>query len=116
MAGWDEVREIAGALPGAEESTTYGQPAFKVGGKLYAWLSPDRNARGALAVRVDPGEKELLLASDDTYFQTPHYDGHPILLVHLDRATREQLEERIEDSWLLRAPTRLVDAYVAERG
>jgi hypothetical protein len=114
MADWNTVREIAGVLPGAEESTTYGQPAFKVGGKLFAWLSPDRTAEGALAVRVDPGEKELLLGSDDAYFQTPHYDDHPILLVRLERVTRTQLEERIEDSWLLRAPTRLADAYVAE--
>jgi hypothetical protein len=115
MASWETVREIAGGFPGAEESTTYGQPAFKVGGKLFAWLSPDRAATGALAVRVDPGEKELLLESDASYFQTPHYDGHPIVLVHLDRATRAQLAERIEDSWLLRAPKRLADAYVAER-
>ncbi len=60
-------------------------------------------------------EAELLLGSDDAYFRTPHYDGHPILLVRLDRVGRRQLEERIEDSWLLRAPKRLVDAYLAER-
>ena len=65
MIDWETVREIAERLPGAEESTTYGQPALKVSGKLFAWLSPDRAAEGALAVRVDPGEKELLLASDD---------------------------------------------------
>ena len=112
-AGWATVREIASALPGAEESTTYGQPAFKVGGKLFACLSPDRAAEGALAVRVDPDEKELLLGSDDAYFRTPHYDGHPILLVHLERADRRQLEERIVESWLLRATKRLADAYVS---
>ena len=116
MADWATVRDIAGAFPGAEESTTYGQPAFKVGGKLFAWLSPDRAAAGALAVRVDPEEKELLLDSDDAYFQTPHYDGHPILLIRLERVGRRQLEERIEDSWLLRAPKRLVDAFVADAG
>lgn len=115
-ASWETVRRIAGALPGAEESTTYGQPAFKVGGRLFAWLSPDGAAKGALAVRVDPDEKELLLASDGAYFQTPHYNGHPILLIRLDQVSRRQLEERIEDSWLLRAPTRLAAAYVAERG
>ena len=55
MADWDTVRELAGAFPGAEESTTYGKPCFKVKGKLFAWLSPDDAAEGALAVRVDPG-------------------------------------------------------------
>jgi hypothetical protein len=115
MADWETVREIAGALPGAEESTTYGQPAFKVSGKLFAWLSPDRAAAGALAVRVDPDEKELLLAASEAYFQTPHYDSHPILLIDLDRTTSRQLAERIEDSWLLRAPKGLVDVFVAEQ-
>jgi len=112
MADWSTVREIAGTFPGAEESTTYGQPAFKTGGKLFAWISPDRAAEGALAVRVDPDEKELLLESDDT----PHYDGHPTLLIRLESVDRRRLEGRIEDSWLLRAPKRIVDAYLADGG
>jgi hypothetical protein len=111
MPDWETVREIAGAFPGAEESTTYGKPAFKVGGKLFVWISPDRRADDALAVRVDPDEKELILDSDDTFFSTTHYDGHPIVLIRLERATRAQLEERIEDSWLLRAPKGLADEY-----
>jgi hypothetical protein len=116
MADWETVRAIAGALPGAEESTTYGQPAFKVVGKLFAWVSPDRHAEGALAVRVDPEEKEFAIAANpDVFFQTAHYEGQPILLVRLERADRAQLEERIEESWLLRAPKRLADAYLAER-
>ena len=49
------------------------------------------------------------------FFQTAHYEGHPILLVRLEHADRPQLEERIEESWLLRAPKRLADAYLAER-
>jgi hypothetical protein len=113
MADWDTVREIAGSFPGAEESTTYGQPAFKVGGKLFAWISPDRTAQGALALRVDPDEKPLLIdAFPDRYFQTPHYDGHPTLLVRMDHIDRGELRDRIEDAWLLRAPKRLVDEFV----
>ena len=115
MADWDTVRAIASTLPGAEESTTYGKPAFKVKGKLFAWVSPDSAAKDALAVRVDPGELGLFLdTAADRYFQTPHYHGHPILLVRMEHISREELAERIEDSWLLRAPKRLVDAYVAE--
>ena len=115
MADWDTVRAIAVTLPGAEESTTYGKPAFKVKGKLFAWVSPDDTAEGALAVRVDPEELGLFVENGaDRYFQTPHYHGHPILLVRLESISPQELEERIEDSWLLRAPKRLVDAYVAE--
>jgi hypothetical protein len=115
MSVWERVRPLASSLPGAEESTTYGQPCFKVGGKLFAWLSSDRAAEGALALRADPDELPLLLeTAPDRYFQTPHYHGHPIVLVHLERIEEDELRERIEDSWLLRAPKRLVDAYAAE--
>ena len=114
MSHWNTVREIAGSLPGAEESTTYGKPAFKVKGKLFVWVSPDAAANDALAVRVDPGELPLLLESaPDRYFQTPHYHGEPIVLIHMDRIEPQELGERIEDSWLLRAPRRLVDAFGA---
>jgi len=116
VADWDTVRELAGAFPGVEESTTYGKPALKVQGKLFAWVSPD-DAEGALALRVDPGELPLLLdTAPDRYFQTPHYHGHPIVLVRMDRIEPSELGERIEDSWLLRAPKRLVDAFVAAGG
>jgi hypothetical protein len=116
VSSWGTVREIARGLPGAEESTTYGQPAFKVDGKLFAWLSPDRHAEGALAVRVDPEEKPLLIDSDPAaYFETRHYEGHPILLVRLDRVARPALRERIEESWLLRAPRRRVEEFLARR-
>ena len=114
MSHWNTVREIAASLPGAEESTTYGKPAFKVKGKLFVWVSPDAAANDALAVRVDPGELPLLLESaPDRYFQTPHYHGEPIVLIHMDRIEPQELGERIEDSWLLRAPRRLVDAFGA---
>jgi hypothetical protein len=112
MADWETVRAFASTLPGAEESTSYGKPAFKVKGKLFAWVSPDDAADGALAVRVDHDELALFVeTSPDRYFQTPHYHGHPILLVRMDAISPEELGERIEDSWLLRAPRRLVDEH-----
>ena len=59
-------------------------------------MSPDRAAAGALALRVDPDEKPLLLETlSDRYFQTPHYDGHPVVLVHMERIDAEVLRERI---------------------
>ena len=75
-------------------------------------MSP--NEHGALCVHVDPGEKELLLESNpEAYFTTPHYAGHPMLLVRFEHIDRDELGQRIEDAWLLRAPKRLVDEFVA---
>lgn len=36
VVNFETVCEIARTLPGAEESTSYGTPAFKVKGKLFA--------------------------------------------------------------------------------
>jgi hypothetical protein len=115
VADWKTVRKLASAFPGVEEGLTYGKPSFKVGGRLFVWMSPSGDAPpDALALRVDLDEKPLLIASDpDVFFETPHYHGHPIVLVHLGSVDRATLADRIEDSWLLRAPKRLLAEYTA---
>jgi len=40
----DTVRKLALELPGVEESTAYGAPAFKVGGKLLACIPTHKSA------------------------------------------------------------------------
>jgi hypothetical protein len=106
VADWDTVRRLALALPEVEEDAG-GRPAFRVRGKLFAWRSRPRDG-SALAFRVDGDEKRLMLdASPDVYFETPHYQGYPAVLVHLDRITDAELAERIEDAWLIQAPKRL---------
>ena len=108
MATWEDVRELALALPGAEESTSYGQPAFRVRGKLFAWLSP--HEQGALVLKCDPEERPLLIdAQPDAFYVTPHYKGYPAVLVRLDVVDDDELAERVTDSWLGTAPKRLVD-------
>ena len=111
MATWDGVRRLALALPDAEESTTYKKLAFKVAGKNFAWESP--HVRGALALNCDAGELPLMIeARPEMFFTTAHYDGYPIVLVRLKTADAGELSERIEESWLIAAPTSLADAYV----
>lgn len=106
MVTWEEAEELALALPEVEEGTSYGQPAFRVAGKTFAWMSP--HEEGAFALRVEPEERPLMIESaPDAYFVTPHYEGHPIVLVHLGAIEREELRERLADAWLLRAPPKL---------
>lgn len=52
--------------------------------------------------------RELALALPGTFFTTPHYDGHPHLLVRLAVIDREDLADLLEDAWRARAPTRLL--------
>jgi hypothetical protein len=113
MATWDDVRRHALALPEAEEGTTYGKPAFRVAGKLFAWESSHEH--GALAVRCDRGERPLMIeARPKMFFVTPHYETSSIVLVHLEHADDDELAERIEEAWLIRAPKKLAEAYAPE--
>jgi len=70
-----------------------------------------------LGVRVpDEEAKAALLASEpEIYFTTPHFDGHPSVLVRLDRITRNDLEEAIVEAWLTRAPKRVARAWLDAR-
>ena len=64
--------DIIQKLPGAEESTSYGNPAIKVKGKLLSRLRTE--AEGALALRCDFLDRQILLQVDpEVFFLTDHY-------------------------------------------
>jgi hypothetical protein len=106
VATWDDVRAIALALPEVEEGTSYRHPTLRVRGKLFAWLSP--HEQGALVLRCDIDERPLMIESrPETYWVTPHYEGSAMVLVHMDTIERDELADRITDSWLLSAPKKL---------
>ncbi len=110
MATWDDVRALGLELPEAEESTTYREPAIKVAGKSFAWLSP--HERGALVLRCDPEERPLMVESKpDVYWVSPHYERWPMVLVHLDAIDPKELADRLADSWLEVAPRRLAKSF-----
>ena len=112
MADWETVRRLASRLPQAVESPGE-RPAFRVGGKLFAWTARERDG-GGLAVRVDRDEKHLLLQSNPVaYFSSPHYHGYPALQIRLDRIDDDELWERLEDAWLIQAPKRLAREFLA---
>jgi len=111
VADWKTVREFALSFPEVEEAPE-GRPAFRVRGKLFAWMARERDG-GGLAVRVDRDEKQLILESNpNVYFETPHYHGYPAVLIRLERIGRDELAERIEDAWLIQAPKRIAAKFI----
>jgi hypothetical protein len=116
VATEDDVRRIALSLPETTEKPWFNTPGFRVKDKGFLRIRSE--AEGSLVAFVaDLGEKEALLASDpDTFWTTPHYDGHPTVLVRLEAVGVDELEEIITDSWRARAPKRVLQAYDAEHG
>jgi hypothetical protein len=126
VATWDDVRRIALALPETSEDSSRGVAGWSVRGKAFVWDRPlrraDREHLGddapdgpVLAASVpDLGAKEALLADNPgVYFTTPHFDGYAAILVRLDAAEVDDLEELIVEAWLTRAPKRLAKEYLA---
>ena len=110
---FDTVRQLALALPGVEEGTSYGTPAFKVRGKLFVRLHQDGDS---IVVRIDEKERALRLQADPAaYHITDHYVGYPWMLVRLSAVYLDDLGDLVEESWRLRAPQRLVTQYDASQ-
>lgn len=102
----DDVRRLALSLPATTEKPSYGTPGFRVRDKLFARI---RDEGDLLVVWVaDLAEKEALLAAEPaTFTTTPHYDGHPTVLVRMDVVGVDELAELLADAWRVRAPERL---------
>lgn len=121
MAGWNDVRRIALALPESCEELSQDRARWCVRDKCFAWERPlrpadvralgDRAPRGAiLAVRVEHllAKEARLAAQPDVCFTTPHFDGYPAVLVRLGKIGVGDLKELIVEAWLARAPKSLV--------
>lgn len=103
---YDTLWRLALALPGVEEGTSYGTPAFKVGGKLLARLREDGES---LVIRIGFLERDLLMKADpETFYITDHYLNYPALLVRLPRVRAPKLRELLEQAWQHVAPKRLI--------
>ena len=127
MVTFDEVARMASELPDVAEGRSYGNRAWSVAGKAFAWERPFSKADikrfgdsappdgPILAVRVeDLGEKEAVLAAHPkAFFTIPHFDGYAAVLIQLKKVTKRPLREALTDGWLACAPPRLVKEFLA---
>ena len=81
------VEAIGRTLPGVEVTTSWGQPALKVRGKMFACIASHKSAEpDTLVVRMDIAARDALIADDpETYYLKEHYVGYPCVLVRLSR-------------------------------
>jgi hypothetical protein len=125
----DDVHEIARGMPGATLAAG-STVVYQVSGRSFVFF---RNPRPD-AVDPDTGEryddvivfwvaseeeKQALVLDESTpFFTTPHFSGHPSVLLRGSRIgelDRDELAETVYDAWLARAGKRAAAAWLAER-
>jgi hypothetical protein len=107
MASEQDVRRICLSLPESVEKPYAGLPGFRIKGKLFARIRENPDA--LVVFRPDVQDKEALIAAEpEKFFQIPHYEGHPAVLVRLEAIDVDELEELLTESWELNAPARIL--------
>jgi hypothetical protein len=96
-----DVEAIAAALPDVESTTTWGQPALKVRGKLFACMSAHKSAEpNTLVLKMGSDERDALIAdAPDVYYLTDHYRSYPYVLVRLSRVGADALRELVTGAY-----------------
>jgi hypothetical protein len=125
-----DVHELAMGMPHA--AVQYGRPGnpiYSVGGKSFVFFRTPRPdavdpATGERYPDVimfwvaSEGDKHALIQDESSpFFTTPHFDGHPSVLVRgcrIGELTVEELAEVIQEAWLTRASPRRAASWLAE--
>jgi hypothetical protein len=124
----EDVHELALAMP--HVTVAYGtqeNPVYQVGKKSFVFfrtprpdaVDPDTGERypDVIVFWVESEAEKQALVKDETtpFFTTPHFDGHPSVLLRASRIgelTRRELAELIQDAWLSRASARRAAAWL----
>ncbi|WP_181767824.1 MmcQ/YjbR family DNA-binding protein [Streptomyces albidus (ex Kaewkla and Franco 2022)] len=104
----DDVRTVALELPEATEKLAWGQPTFRVAGKIFVSLGDDDTTIGVKCPREERGE---LIADEPQKFfiKHGHDDNYNFLRVRLSALEDvEELRAILLDSWRQAAPKRLI--------
>jgi hypothetical protein len=125
----EDVHEVALGMPHVTvEHGSRGNPVYQVGRKSFVYfrtprpdaVDPETGVRYSDVIIFwvpSESDKQALVQDEATpFFTTPHFDGHPSVLVRASRLgelTREELVEVIQDAWLAQASPRRRAAWLA---
>jgi hypothetical protein len=99
IQSWEDAVAFALSLPDTELSTSYGKPAVKVVSNGRAFLYIGREGETSFGIAIDLDTVEMLKETDpDTFWQTPHYEGWPAVLIRFGSADPERVRAMIERS------------------
>jgi len=99
IGSFEDAVAFALTLRDTELSTSYGSPAVKVTTNGRAFLYSSHEAGTSFGIAIDLDTIELLKETDpDTFWQTPHYEGWPAVLIRYGSADPERVRIMIARS------------------
>jgi len=101
------VHDIALALPGSFEADHWGNPSYRVGGRIFATVPDPKH----LNVMIDPFDVEAAVRENPQALAPLHW-GKEIagVQVTLAKAPRTLVALLLESAWRRRAPRRLLSS------
>jgi hypothetical protein len=126
----DDVHEVARSMPGARLAEG-GRAVYQVAGRSFVFFrsrrpdafDPETGERydDVICLWVESEDTKRALVDDDStpYFTTPHFDGHPSVLLRGSRIGEldlDEVTEMVQDAWLSRASRTAARTWLAERG
>jgi hypothetical protein len=128
----EDVHEIAMGMPHVTVAKgTSANAIYQVGGKSFVFFrnprpdatDPETGERyDDVIVFWVPSESDKRALVEDPaspWFTTPHFDGHPSVLLRASRigdVSRQELAEVIQDAWLSQASARRAARWLESQG
>jgi len=110
MTTTERLRAICLALPEATEQEAWGDPTWRVRGKIFA-MEKRGDGRISLWCKAPPGAQQVLVGADPDRFFVPPYVGHKGWIgMRLARADWKEVTLLVRRSYALTAPKRLAAA------
>jgi len=103
-----QARRIFLDQPEAEEKSHMGHPDFRVGGKIFATLWPDRKIA---VVRLSIPDQTAALQMNPEALTLKYWGKSPYLEVSLERANAPLLRALAQAAWRNTAPKKLLKEH-----
>ena len=126
-----DVHRLAQSMPGVTRYPDGQKTVYQVSRKSFVFFrnprpdafDPETGERYddviVFWVESEEAKQELLADESLPYFTTPHFNGHPSVLLRGCRVGEldvDELEELVADAWLARAPKTKARKWLQERG
>jgi hypothetical protein len=95
------IETLAADLPGVECGTSWGVPALKVNGQMFACVPTHKSAEpGSIVVRLEVADRDAMIAdAPEMFYLQEHYVDYPCVLVRLHHIRPDALRDLLRASW-----------------